>query len=124
MKAILITILVVIVLIFGINKLLDQQRFTLENYQYQSIDEASIAVKDPLLKMRYYQKVAQLDGHVITQWSTEKIDVRHPENDDQTTLAARARYDELLGEVTYLEKQLQRPEKTISVDTLEMISRR
>lgn len=57
--------------------------------------------------LHYHQKVADLDGHVITQWSANSIDVRNPEEDDAATLAARNTYDKLLGEVRFLEQKLQ-----------------
>ena len=113
MKALLSVLIIVILLIFGYNKYADYQRFSLENYQYQAISAPEGADRETA--MLYYQKVAALDGYVITQWSTNEIDVRNPEEDDQETLAARASYDKLLGEVKFLENEL----NTSRLTTLE-----
>lgn len=66
--------------------------------------------------MLYHQKVSQLDGHIITQWSANGIDVRNPEDDDAQTLAARATYDKLLGEVKFLENKLQNPDEDATAE--------
>lgn len=106
MKAVLITILVVIILIFSYNKYSDYERFSLENYEYNTVDTSE--KMDKATVMLYHQKVAQLNGFIITTWSANSIDVRNPDDDDEQTLAARAQYDKILGEVTYLESKLQK----------------
>ena len=106
MKVLLIAIIVIILAIFGYNTYADYQRFSLENYKYEAVAIADVKDADQTKLMLYHNKIAQLNGHVITQWSANHIDVRNPEDDDQATLAARATYDRLLGEVTYIEQQL------------------
>ena len=110
MKQIIIFLLLIIVVIIGYNTFKKHKRFSLENYEYKIPDlDTSEADKETLLD--YYRAVERVNGYVISQWSTEGIDVRNPEDDDETTRAAVTRYRELLADVGYFEKLLTTPEK-------------
>ena len=109
MKTIIIFLLVIIVGIMGYNFYYTWQRFHPPNYQYETSATIPKDHADKDLLLNYHEAVARLDGYVITQWSTNDIDVRNPEDDDATTLAAVEEYASRLATVKFYESRLTAP---------------
>ena len=93
------------------------QRFNPPNYQYTSKVKINTNHPNKTLLLDYYQAIENLNGYIITQWTTNDIDVRNPEDDDETTLAAVKKYNDKLGKVKFYESQL-----TATVKKIEEVS--
>lgn len=106
MKQIIIVLLIIILGIMGYNVYKKYQRFNPPNYEYQATESIDANHPNKALLLDYYQAVEALNGTVITQWSTNGIDVRNPKDDDKQTLAAVSEYTTKLGFVKYFESQL------------------
>ena len=111
MKTILASILVVILLIFGINQYKDYQRFHNPNNHYQPVDGILITDFNKSLMNDYLKSITNLNGYMELQWSANGIDVRNPEKDDAKNQYASNQYNSLLSEVKFLENQLLQIEK-------------
>jgi len=107
MKGIIIFLLLVIVSILGYNQYQKYQRFHPNYVNYVSSDAIDNNYYDPKVVMNYYKNIEDLNGFVISQWSTNGIDVRHPEKDNAATTYAMSEYQKKLGEVRYYEAILQ-----------------
>ena len=106
MKTILASILVVILLIFGINQYQDYQRFHNPNNHYQPVDGILRTDFNKSLVNDYLKSITNLNGYMELQWSTNGIDVRNPQKDDTQNQYASNQYNNLLSEVKFLENQL------------------
>lgn len=111
MKQIIIFLLLIIVGILGYNFYKNYKRFNPPNYQYQIPEEISSNPSESGLLYDYYQAVEELDGYVITQWSTEGVDVRNPGKDGSEVTASIANYAKKKAKVRFYEKQLLQPNK-------------
>lgn len=109
MKAIIIFLLLIIVGIMGYNFYTTYQRFNPPNYYYTTDNTIPQNPDNKQLLLDYYKAIENLNGYVITQWSANDIDVRNPEDDNDFTTAAVAKYNEKLGVVKYYENQLLKP---------------
>jgi hypothetical protein len=106
MKQVIIFLLVVIVVIMGYNMYKKHQRFNPPNYTYAVSETIDANHPNKSLLLDYYEAVSALDGYVITQWSSNGMDVRNPKKDNKETLAAVAEYRKKLANVRYFESQL------------------
>ena len=106
MKTILISILVVIILIFGINQYQDYQRFHNPNNHYQPVDGILRTDFNKSLVNDYLKSITNLNGYMELQWSANGIDVRNPEKGDAQNQYVSNQYNSLLSEVNFLENQL------------------
>lgn len=107
MKGIIIFLLVVITSILGYNQYHKYQRFHPNTVNYVSKDTVDNSYYDPQVVMNYYEAIEVLNGYVISQWSTNRIDVRNPKKDNQATQFAVNEYQKKLGVVKYYEAILQ-----------------
>ncbi|MBW1296697.1 peptidoglycan-binding domain-containing protein [Aquimarina litoralis] len=103
MKGIIIFLLVIITLIMGYNQYNKYQRFHPKTVNYVSKDTVDNSYHDPKVVMNYYEAIEMLNGYVISQWSTNRIDVRNPKKDNSTTRYAVNEYQKKLGKVKYYE---------------------
>jgi len=109
MKQIIIFLLVIItfILAYGQYKQYKQyKRFSLTEYQYTANKNIDLNYHDRSFLLDYYQAIESLNGYVIMQWSTESIDVRNPDDDEEKIIAATAIYNDILGRVKFYEDQL------------------
>jgi murein L,D-transpeptidase YcbB/YkuD len=109
MKQIIIFLLVVIVCLIGFGQYKKYKRFSLSEYEYKIPETLDIANADKGLLLDYYEAVEVANGYVITQWSSEGIDVRNPDDDDAEDMAAVAEYRKRLANVKFYEAQLLNP---------------
>lgn len=106
MKQILIVILVVILLIFGYNQYSDYKRFHSPGVDYVSDKKVDLNYHDKNFLLNYYQAIEDLNSYVRTQWVTQDVDVRNPEDDDKDTQNAVLGYNKKLGIVKFYEDKL------------------
>ena len=82
------------------------KRFSLENYEYKAAKGIDRTYHDKSFLLDYYEAIEDLNGCVITQWSSNGIDVRVPADDDEETKAATKKYTKKLAKVKYYEDLL------------------
>ncbi len=111
MKQIIIFLLLVIIGIMGYNIYTKHERFSLTGYEYKIPEDLDLKDVDPGLLLDYYEAVENVNGHIITQWSTNEIDVRNPKKDNGATKAAVNEYREKLAAVAYFETKLRNPKE-------------
>ena len=109
MKQIIIFLLLCIVglIVFGQYK--KHKRFSLSEYAYKIPETIDISNADKGLLLDYYEAVEAVNGYVITQWSSEEIDVRNPKSDDEEEMAAVSEYRIKLANAKFYEAQLLNP---------------
>jgi hypothetical protein len=106
MKQILIVILVVILLIFGYNQYSNYKRFHSPGVDYVSDKKIDLNYHDKNFLLNYYQAIEDLNSYVRTQWVTQSVDVRNPEDNDEDTKNAVSGYNKKLGIVKFYEDKL------------------
>lgn len=106
MKQILIVILIVILLIFGYNQYSDYKRFHSPGVDYVSDKKIDLNYHDKNFLLNYYQAIEDLNSYVRTQWVTQNVDVRNPEDNDEDTKNAVLGYNKKLGTVKFYEDKL------------------
>ena len=106
MKQIIIFLLVIITFILAYGQYKQYKRFSLTEYQYTANKNIDLNYHDRSFLLDYYQAIESLNGYVIMQWSTESIDVRNPDDDEEKIIAATAIYNDILGRVKFYEDQL------------------
>lgn len=106
MKQIIIFLLVIIAFLIAFGQYKQYKRFNLSEYQYTANENVDLNYHDRSFLLDYYQAIENLNGYVIMQWSTEGMDVRNPEDDDEEDLAAALVYNDKLGTVKFYEDQL------------------
>ncbi len=106
MKKILIFILTVVILIFAYNEYKDYKRFHPKNVNYLVNENIDLNYHDQSVVYDYNEAISALNGFVITQWSANEIDVRHPEDDDAQTQYAVSEYSKKLAKVKFYEAKL------------------
>ena len=112
MKQIIIILLIVILGIMGFNMYSKYKRFSLQEYEYKVPEGLDVSKADKGLVYDYYNAIEAVNGYIITQWSANKIDVRNPKNDRESTLAAVNQYREKLAKVAYYEAMITQPKTT------------
>ena len=111
MKAILITILVVILLIFGYNRYTDYKRYHPKHTDYEISDQIDTDYYDQEAVYAYYEAVTKMNNFVTMQWTANGIDVRYPEEEDAHTQLAVEEYSRLRAQVKYHESKLLQAKK-------------
>ncbi|MBT8275512.1 MAG: peptidoglycan-binding protein [Bacteroidia bacterium] len=109
MKQIIIFLLIVIIGLIGWGQYKKYKRFSLTEYEYKIPENLKNSERKDLL-LDYFEAVEALNGHVITQWSAYRIDVRNPKKDNNRTQAAVSEYRNKRANVKYYEQQLLDPE--------------
>lgn len=117
MKQIIIFILLLILGIVGYNTYKDYQRFSLKNYSYKPLENITVTEDNKATLFNYHQAIEAVNGYVISQWSLNDIDVRNPEDDNETTKAAVTEYRNKLAQVKYFEDLLKNPITKTIVNT-------
>lgn len=107
MKGIIIFLLTIIVSVMGYNQYQKYQRFHPKNVNYISQNTIDNSYHDPKVVMNYYEAIEVLNGYIISQWSSNRIDVRNPKKDNKATEYAINEYQKKLGRVKYYEGILQ-----------------
>ncbi|MDC8005179.1 peptidoglycan-binding domain-containing protein [Aureisphaera galaxeae] len=111
MKQIIIFLLLVIIGIMGYNVYSKYKRFSLTEYGYKTPQNLDLSNADQGTLLNYHEAIEAVNGYVITQWSSNKIDVRNPKKDNEATKAAVAEYRKKLAAVSYYETLLRNPKK-------------
>ena len=106
MKKFWIYLLSIIILILAYGQYKQYKRFSLENYEYKADEGIDLAYYDKAFLLNYYEAIENLNGCIITEWSTNGIDVRNPEDSDEETKAAVKRYTKKLANVKFYEDRL------------------
>lgn len=106
MKQIIIFLLSLLLLLFGYHLYHNYKRFHAPGSDYSSAQKIDLHYHDRTTLLNYYQAVEDLNGYVRLQWSTQSIDVRNPDEDDEDTKAAVAIYTSKLGTVKFYENRL------------------
>jgi hypothetical protein len=109
MKQIIIFLLILILVIIGYGQYSKYKRFSLVEYEYKVPENLDVNSSEKGLLLDYFEAVERVNGYVITQWSSERIDVRNPANDDEEELAAVSEYRKKLANVKFYEAQLLSP---------------
>ena len=109
MKQIIIFLLILILAGIGYGQYSKYKRFSLAEYEYKVPENIDVNSSDKGLLLDYYKAVEAVNGYVITQWSSGRIDVRNPENDEVEDLAAVSEYRDKLANVKFYEAQLLNP---------------
>lgn len=109
MKQIIIFLLLCIVGLIVYGQYQKYKRFSLSEYAYQIPETIDISNADRSLLLDYYEAVEAVNGYVITQWSSEEIDVRNPQSDDDEEMAAVSEYRKKLANVKFYEARLLNP---------------
>jgi murein L,D-transpeptidase YcbB/YkuD len=109
MKQIIIFLLLCIVGLIVYGQYKKYKRFSLSEYAYQIPETIDISNADKGLLLDYYEAVEAVNGYVITQWSSEEIDVRNPQSDDEEEMASVSEYRKKLANVKFYEAQLLNP---------------
>ncbi len=118
MKQIIIFLLIIIVAIIGFGQYKKHKRFSLSEYEYKVPETIDITNADKGLLLDYYEAVEAVNGYVITQWSSNAIDVKNPDNDDAEDVAAVNEYRKKLANVRFYESQLLNPSGQETIRTV------
>lgn len=101
MKKILIFILIVIVLIFAYGQYKDYQRFHPKNANITASKNIDLNYHNPSTVSNYFEAIEAANNYMQMQWSVNNIDVRSPENDDETTTLAVNQYGKKIAKVNF-----------------------
>jgi murein L,D-transpeptidase YcbB/YkuD len=115
MKQIIIFLLLCIVGLIVYGQYKKYKRFSFSEYEYKVPDTLRAGTADKGLLLDYYEAVEAVNGYVITQWSSEGIDVRNPKSDDHEEMAAVSEYRKKLANVKFYEAQLLNPSENEEV---------
>jgi hypothetical protein len=105
MKQIIITLLVILLLILGFNLYSDYKRFHSPGSDYVSTQKIDLNYYDSTTLQNYYQAIEEVNAYVRTAWANDDVDVRNPEDDDDTK-AVVSGYTKKLGILKLYENKL------------------
>lgn len=108
MKQLIIFLLIIIALIIGYGKYNQYKRYNSPNVDYKTDTKIDLEYHNQELVINYYNAIENLNGFVKTQWTSNDIDVRTPENDDDETKLAISKYADKLATVKYYEAKLKK----------------
>ena len=109
MKQIIIFLLILILGGIGYGQYSKYKRFSLVEYEYKVPKSIDVNSSNKGLLIDYYEAIEIVNGYIITQWSSNSIDVRNPSDDDDEKLAAVSEYRKKLANVKFYEAQLLNP---------------
>ena len=107
MKKLLIVLIMVIVLIFAYNQYKEYQRFHPDNFNYKSSENIDLEYYNQDVVYSYFEAVQALNGFANMQWSVNEINVKSPEDDDESTTFVVNEYRKKLAKVKYYEAKLE-----------------
>ena len=76
-------------------------------YFYKTSQNIDIEYYNQDVVYNYFEAVQSLNGFAAMQWSTNEIDVKSPENDDEATQYIVEEYHKKLAKVKYYEAKLE-----------------
>ncbi|MCL7753280.1 peptidoglycan-binding domain-containing protein [Polaribacter sp. Z022] len=112
MKQLIIFLLLIIAFIIGYGKYSQYKRYNSPNVDYKTDKKIDLEYHNQELVLNYYKAIEDLNSYVMMQWSTNGIDVRTPEDDNEETKIAVKKYSNKLATIKYYESKL---EKSISL---------
>ena len=107
MKKLLIVLIMVIVLIFAYNQYKEYQRFHPDNFNYKSSENIDLEYYNQDVVYSYFEAVQALNGFANMQWNVNEINVKSPEDDDESTTFVVNEYRKKLAKVKYYEAKLE-----------------
>jgi len=107
MKQIIIFLLIIILGLIGYGKYSQYKRYNTPEVNYKTDKKIDINYHNQEFLYNYYKAVEELDSYVMLQWTTNGIDVRTPEDDDNQTKIAVETYAKKLAKVNYYEAILE-----------------
>ena len=125
MKQLIILILLIIAFFIGFGKYQQYERYNSPKVDYKTDKKLDLEYYDQEFVINYYKVVENLNSYVITEWTSNDIDVRTPENDDEETKLAVKKYAEKIAHIKYyeskLEKSSQLKEKGLSNNEIKFL---
>ena len=107
MKQIIIFLLIIILGLIGYGKYSQYKRYNTPEVNYKTDKKIDINYHNQEFLYNYYKAVEELDSYVMLQWTTNGIDVRTPEDDDNQTKIAVETYAKKPAKVNYYEAILE-----------------
>lgn len=107
MKQIIIFLLLIVVFLIGFGKYNEYKRYNSPQIDYKSTKKIDLDYHNQELVINYHKAIEDLNSFVIYQWTTNSIDVRKPENDNEQTKLAVTKYADKLGIIKYYETKLE-----------------
>lgn len=107
MKKILLFILAVIILIFAYSEYKEYQRFHPKNANIKASEAIDLNYHNQETVYSYYDALETANNYMQMQWSANDIDVRSPENDDESTALAVAEYGKKVAKLNYYKSILE-----------------
>ena len=107
MKKLIIALIVIIVLIFAYNQYKEYQRFHPDNFNYKSSENIDLEYYNQDVVYSYFEAIQALNGFANMQWSVNEINVKSPEDDDESTTFVVNEYRKKLAKVKYYEAKLE-----------------
>lgn len=107
MKKLIIALIVIIVLIFAYNQYKEYQRFHPDNFNYKSSENIDLEYYNQDVVYSYFEAVQALNGFANMQWNVNEINVKSPEDDDESTTFVVNEYRKKLAKVKYYESKLE-----------------
>lgn len=98
-------------MLIGYGKYNQYKRYSSPEINYKTDKNIDVSYHNQELLINYYEAVESLDSYVMLQWSTNKIDVRTPEEDDIETKVAVKNYAKKLAKVHFYEAILENSTK-------------
>lgn len=108
MKQIIIFLLLIIVFLIGFGKYNQYKRYNSPQVDYTSKKQLDLDYHNQELVINYHKAIEDLNSHVISEWTTNSIDVRKPEDDNEQTKLAVTKYADKLGIIKYYEAKLEK----------------
>ena len=107
MKKLIIALIAIIVLIFAYNQYKEYQRFHPDNFNYKSSENIDLEYYNQDVVYSYFEAVQALNGFANMQWNVNEINVKSPEDDDESTTFVVNEYRKKLAKVKYYEAKLE-----------------
>ena len=76
------------------------------DYDYTPSDSIDSNYHDPVVLQQYYQNVYEIGRFARSQWRSQRVDVRYPQEGDPEEKAASQYYQQLLSATALLEDRL------------------
>jgi hypothetical protein len=108
MKQLIILLLLIIAFTIGYGKFAQYKRFNSPDVDYKTEKKLDLAYYNQEIVLNYYKAIEETNSYVMTQWTTNNIDVRTPEDDDEETKIAVKKYSEKVATIKYYEAQLEK----------------
>ncbi|MEE9407750.1 MAG: peptidoglycan-binding domain-containing protein [Polaribacter sp.] len=108
MKQLIILLLLIIAFFIGFGKYKQYKRYNSPEVDYKTDKKLDFEYHNQELVMDYHTKVEDLNSFVMMQWTSNDIDVRTPEDDDNETKVVIKKYSKKLARIKYFENKLEK----------------